>query len=87
MNTEQIDCQCTHALTCVFSGSTSPTPTCPSGKTSCSLVLSVHVLRLSALRGCLPALSQDAVQAVELTEEPSVGGDAPVVLDCLNGLH
>lgn len=41
----------------------------------------------SALRRRLAALSQDAVQAVELAEEPSVGGHTSVVFDCFDGLH
>lgn len=41
----------------------------------------------SALWIRLTALSQDAVQAVELAEEPSVGDDASVVLHGFDGLH
>lgn len=41
----------------------------------------------SALRRRLPALPQDAVQAVELAEETPVGDDASVVLHRLDGLH
>ena len=42
---------------------------------------------LSALLRRLAALSQDAVQAVELPEETPVGDDASVVLHRLDGLH
>lgn len=41
----------------------------------------------SALRRRLPALPKDAVQAVELPQEASVGDDASVVLHRLDGVH
>lgn len=40
-----------------------------------------------ALLRHLTALSQDAVQAVELAEEAPVRDDASVVLHCFDGLH
>lgn len=58
--------------------------------TGCYLVralVSTHVFNSSALWGRLAALSQDAIQAVELAEETAVGGDTSVVLHCLDGLH
>lgn len=42
---------------------------------------------VSALQRRPPALPQDAVQAAELPQEPSVGDDASVVLHRLDGLH
>lgn len=43
--------------------------------------------RLSALLWRLAALSQDAVQPVELPQETPVGDDASVVLHRFDGLH
>lgn len=46
------------------------------------------VLRVfSALQRCFSALSQDAVQAIQLAEETSVRDDTSVVFYCLDGLH
>lgn len=41
----------------------------------------------SALRGCLPAFSQDPIQSVELAEETPVRDDTSVIFHCSDGLH
>lgn len=47
----------------------------------------VGVQSLPVGSGCLSTGAKNAVQATELPEETSVGGDASVVLNRLNGFY